>query len=164
MKAVFLAILFFGLAGHARAQLNAKISEGIKQVSCAAPDEMNPVTLNAKLVREGDSIGIIVKVSMAEGWHIYGYVPSTLPYIPIDHILGLPKNIRAVGKWQKTAASGSAADPGVLIYEDEAVFVHKAVKLPGAKAGEIIKAGLYYQVCNLRQCLAPAEKILELRL
>ncbi|MGN6419540.1 MAG: hypothetical protein ACTHMC_18715 [Pseudobacter sp.] len=36
---------------------------------------------------EKDSVAVIVKAALAPGWHIYQFVPSTLPYIPIDCII-----------------------------------------------------------------------------
>ena len=163
MKLIFLAFLFFAIHISAQSKLDVKIMEGTRQMACPQPDEGNPVTLKAQLVNEGDSIAVIVKASMAEGWHIYAYVPSTLPYIAIENILQLPEGIRAVGTWKKTEPTASAMDPGVLMYGRQAVFIHKAVKLPGAKPDGVIKAGLYYQTCDLRQCLPPEEQVFPLK-
>lgn len=163
MKIVFLAVLFSSLYAGAQSKLDAKIRETATHLICPQPDEREPVTLNAQSVNEGDSIAVIVKVSMAPGWHIYAYVPPTQPYIPIDQILYLPEGIKAIGEWKKTEPESSSDDPGVLIYEKEAVFIHKAVKLSPAKTGALIKAGLYYQTCNLRQCLPPKEITFELK-
>lgn len=162
MKLFFITLIFPVLALHAQSGLDVKITEAAKRISCAQPDESNPVTLNAQSVSEGDSIAVIVKVSMAPGWHIYAYVPATLPYIAIDQILSLPQDLKPVGDWQKTEPESSSDDPGVLIYEHEAIFIHKMVKLSKVKAG-IIRAGLYYQTCNLRQCLPPKEDSVQLK-
>ena len=163
MRFLLFAILFTAHFASAQSRLDKKISVRVKQIVCPMPDESNPVTLNAQSVTDKDSIAIIVKVSVAPGWHIYAYVPSTQPYIAIDQILQLPENFKAVGEWKKTEPSASSDDPGVLIYENEAVFIHKAVKLSHAKTDGILKAGLYYQTCNLRQCLPPKEKTLTLK-
>jgi hypothetical protein len=162
MKLIFLIILFPVLCAGAQSKLDVKIMETGKHLACRQPDERDPVTMNAQLVKVGDSIAIIIKVSMASGWHIYAYVPPTLPYIAIDQILKLPANVMAVGDWKKTEPEATSNDPGVLIYENEAVFIHKAVELQHAKSG-IITAGLYYQTCNLRQCLPPKEITYELK-
>lgn len=162
MKFIFLALLFPVVSASAQSGFDVKIMEAAKHIACPQPDERTPVTLNAQSVNEGDSVAIIVKVSIAPGWHIYAYVPSTQPYIAIDHILQLPENVRTVGEWKKTEPEVSSSDPGVLIYKDEAVFIHKAVKLPRG-AGGLIKAGLYYQTCDLRQCLPPKERTFDLK-
>jgi hypothetical protein len=163
MKIIFLLLLFPVLRVSAQSRLDAKIMEAARQLTCLQPGERNPVMLNAQLVKEGDSMAVIVKAAMAPGWHIYAYVPATLPYIAIGHVLELPGNCQSVGEWQKPEAQAYADDPGVLIYEDEAVFIHKLVKLHGSNTGGAIRAGLYYQTCNLRQCLPPSEKIFELK-
>ncbi len=140
--------------------LTKKISEAARLLLCDMPDEQHPVALNAKLVFEKDSVAVIVKVTLAPGWHIYQFVPSTLPYIPVGHVLQWPDGITAVGKWIKTGPVASVDDPGVLIYEKKAVFVHKGLMKAGQTKG-ITRAGLYYQTCNLNQCLPPVEKAFE---
>jgi DsbC/DsbD-like thiol-disulfide interchange protein len=162
MKLFLLALVLPMLSVRAQSRFDIKIMESAKHMVCPQPDEMNPVTLNAQTVHAGDSIAIIVKVSMAPGWHIYAYVSPSQPYIAIDQILQLPENVSAVGEWKKTEPEASSSDPGVLIYENEAMFIHKAVKLAKAKKDGIITAGLYYQSCNLRQCLPPKEETFKL--
>jgi hypothetical protein len=162
MKILFLVILIPVLSASAQSKLDVKVKEAVDHLTCPQPDERNPVSLNVQMVNEGDSTAIIVKARMAPGWHIYAYVPSTQPYIPIEQVLHLPENMKAVGEWKKTEPEASSDDPGVLIYQHEAVFIHKAVKISPMKTRGVIKAGLYYQTCNLRQCLPPKEKIFEL--
>jgi DsbC/DsbD-like thiol-disulfide interchange protein len=164
MRILLLLIVFPLFQASAQTGFDTRIAGAVAKLQCTEPDEENPVTLNAQVIMEKDSIAVIVKSRLATGWHIYDYVPSSLPYIPIEHILQLPDGIRAVGAWKKTESSPSAADPGVLIFEKEAVFIHKAVKLPGAKISGAIKAGLYYQTCDLNQCLPPVEKLIELKI
>lgn len=162
MRIIF---LIFCIAGwtNARAQLDLKIAAVKQNLHCPQPSEQDPVTLNAALATDKDSLAIIVKVSLAPGWHIYEYVPDNMPYIAIERILKLPDDVKAVGSWIKTEPNTSSNDPGVLIYENEAVFIHRAVKSKGVKSGGMIKAGLYYQTCNLRQCLQPKERTFELK-
>ena len=163
MKLIFLVLLFPVLSASAQSRFDQKITEAAKHMVCPQPDESNPVTLNVRSVNDGDSIGIIVKVALAPGWHIYAYVPPIEPYIAIDHILQLPQNVKVIGDWQKSEPSALSDNPGVLIYENDALFIHKAVKLQEVKAKGTMKAGLYYQTCNLRQCLPPNEKTIELK-
>lgn len=162
MKLIFLFFLFPVLSASAQSKFDTKIAEAAKQMACPPPGEQDPVSLNVKSIVDGDSIGIVVKVALAPGWHIYAYVPPTLPYIAIDQILQLPEKVKAVGEWQKSEPEGSADDPGVLMYENEAVFIRKAVKLSPNEAG-VIRAGLYYQTCNSRQCLPPREKTFDVQ-
>lgn len=161
---IFLLFLLVVLRIHAQSGFDARIAEAAKTLTCPAPNDRNPVSLNAQLLQEKDSIAIIVKVVIAPGWHIYQYVPSSLPYIVIGHILELPETVRASGSWIEPRPTSYANDPGVLVYENEAVFIQKAVKSAAAKAGNPIRTGLFYQTCDLRQCLPPDEKMVDLKL
>lgn len=162
MRILIFLFLLPVLQASAQSSLDTKIVAAVAGLHCALPDQERPVQINAAVVAEKDSLAVIIKTSLAPGWHIYDYVPSTLPYIPIEYVLRLPEGIRAVGEWKKTASGPSMNDRGVLIYENEAVFIRKVVKLPGAKANGLIKTGLYYQACDLNQCLPPVENLIEL--
>lgn len=153
-----LIILLSGLCVHAQSAFDKKIAEVARSLVCEAPSEETPVTLNATIVKHMDSIAVMVKAQLAPGWHIYRYVPPTLPYIPIEHILHLPVGLKAVGKWEASKPSASSTDRGVLQYEKEALFVHKLIRVGPAEENEVIETGLYYQACDLRQCLPPEEK------
>lgn len=162
MKILLVAFLFPVLAANAQRSFDKKIEEAAKQLQCDPPTQIEPVSINAQLVTDNDSVAIIVKASIAPGWHIYSYVPSNLPYIQLENKLELPKDLHAVGSWNKTQPRMSFNDPGVLQYETEAIFIQKAIKVQGAKEQGKIKAGLYYQTCNLRQCLQPMGKMIDL--
>jgi len=158
---LFMLFSLAGLCANAQSTFDKKIAAAVKQLECTVPDNEDPVTLNAKLVVEKDSIAVIVKVQMATGWHIYQYVPSTMPYIPIEHILKLPEGLTTVGEWGIQKPFPSANDPGVLIYENNAVFTRKLFRRKEVTG--TIQVGLYYQTCDLRQCLPPVEKTLDLK-
>ena len=167
MKRIIGLILFFlstGLCVCAQSSFDRKIMEAVKQMKCADPSNEQPVTLNAGLIEEKDSMAVIVKAQLAPGWHVYQYVPASMPYIPIDHILKLPEGIKAVGKWNESSPFPSADDKGVLIYENEAWFVQKLIRLAAVQPGTIIQVGLYYQTCDLHQCLPPVEWVLNLKM
>lgn len=163
MRSIAACVLFlFLLAPLARAQstLDKQITKAVAALVCEEPTEREPVTLNATLVSAGDSLAVVVKVNMATGWHIYQHVPGNAPYVPLEHVLKLPKGLTAAGKWQVSKPLPYVSDPGVLIHEEEAWFVQK---LTGkAAAGSTITTGLYYQTCDHRQCLPPVEKTIAL--
>lgn len=158
---IFVLSLSTALCVKAQSGFDKKIARAVKQLSCAEPGPEEPVTLNAGILSEKDSLAVMVKVRLAPGWHIYQHVPSTLPYIPIEYILKLPENFRASGKWEMSKAFPSSNDPGVLIYEKEAWFVHKALRL--SDNPDVVYTGLYYQTCDLNQCLPPVEKTFDLK-
>ena len=155
-------LLSTSLGAIAQSAFDKKIADAIAKLECAAPDHERPVTLNAGLLSDKDSIAVMVKVRMASGWHIYQYVPTNMPYIAIDQVLTLPDHVKAVGKWTFSKPFPSSSDPGVLIYENDAWFVHKLARVNNSKG--IVKAGLYYQACDLHQCLPPVEEVFELSL
>lgn len=157
----FLLILSTGLSIKAQSAFDKKIADAVKLLSCIEPGAEEPVTLNAGIVTERDSLAVIIKVLMAPGWHIYKFVPSNLPYITTEPILKLPEGFKAAGKWESSKASTYSNDPGVLIHETEAWFVQKVVRQSDARG--VIQTGLYYQTCDLNQCLPPVEKILDLK-
>lgn len=89
-KLIFLST---GLCANAQSAFDRKIAEALKIMKCAEPSDERPVTLNAGLLHDKDSTAVILKVQMAPGWHIYQYVPASMPYISIDQILKLPEGI-----------------------------------------------------------------------
>lgn len=141
-----------------------RIENAAKELKCPLPDEQDPVSVNAVIVR-GENAGelaVVVKVTIAVGWHIYAYVPADQPYIVTDLLLGLPMGVARTGDWIKSPASPSSTDRGVLNYEKEAVFYCLLISEPSLSG--ILQAGILYQACNDRQCLPPGEKIIELNL
>lgn len=145
-------------AQTANKSFDERIARAADSLLCPIPDEERPVTLNAKLVKddEGDSVAIIIKANMAKGWHLYAYVPDHQPYIVAECLLEPDVNAEATGTWIKSAPKPSTTDKGVFIYEDMAVFTHKLKKNSKLVKGKVV-TGLYYQTCNLQQCLPPVE-------
>ena len=161
MKILILGFLLSFLSAAAQSNLDQQIATAAAGLQCSAPNEQTPVTLNAQLVTAGDSLAVIVKASIAQGWHIYALVSPGQPYMVSEPLITFPEGVKPVGDWKKTEPMATANAPGVLIYEDEVVFVHKAVKGKGAVG--TIKAGLYFQSCDIRQCLPPKEVTFDLK-
>lgn len=155
-------------AGFLKAQtvgksFDEKIARAADSLVCPKADEEKPVTLNAKLVADikGDSVAVIVKANIAEGWHVYAFVPENQPYIVTECLLEPDANAKPTGTWIKSVPKASTTDKGVFIYEDGAVFIRKLKKTSKTVKGKI-GTGLYYQTCNLQQCLPPVEAKIEL--
>lgn len=160
MRYFLLISLLISAVSYGQSNFDHKIQQQAAGLTCPPPDERRPVTVNAALVVENDSIAVIVKSALLPGWHIYAYVPENLPYIQLDPILEAPASLQRAGTWHKSPPSPSVSDPGVLIYENAAVFVQKFSRLD--KLGGKIKAGLYFQCCDIKQCLPPDEWSTEL--
>ncbi len=159
-------LVLIAIASNAIAQspMDKKVSEAIKLLHCDAPTEEQPLTMKAGTLVFQDSLAVMVKVQLAPGWHIYQYVPPTMPYLQFEPILKLSDGMEASKNWQMPDAVMSRDDPGVMIYENEAWFVNK-LSLKGASLKDVtLETGLYYQICNARQCLQPVEKTEKLKL
>lgn len=148
-------------AAFCQQQFQERIDREAAALKCPPPDQVSPVTVNAAVVVDADSVAVIVKSEILSGWHIYAYVPENQPYIQLDPILKAPPSLRPAGTLAKSKPAASLNDPGVLIYEDQAVFVQKYARLD--KQGGTITAGLYFQCCDIKQCLPPDEKTVTLQ-
>jgi hypothetical protein len=140
-----------------------QVAKGIKELNCPMPDERDPVTINAVLIKETATgkMAVVIKALIAPGWHLYSFVPSDKPYITTECLMKLPPGITAVGGWEKTRPLVSGTDRGVLIWEREVIFVQR-LKSEKKDTKGIIQTGLSYQTCDLRQCLPPTEKSFDL--
>ena len=150
-------------AQSARSSFDKQLASGIKELSCPLPDEQEPISINAVLIKEKTTgkMAIVIKALIAPGWHLYCFVPSNMPYIPTECILKLPAGVTAVSGWEQTRPMASGTGPGVLVWEQEVVFVRR-LKSDRSDQKGIIQAGLSYQTCDLRQCLPPAEKLFDM--
>jgi len=147
-----------------KALFGDRIKNAANELQCPVPDEQDPVSVNAVIVRgenEGE-LAVVIKATMAAGWHIYAYVPDDQPYIVTEMILRLPGSVSKTGEWIKSPASPSSTDRGVLNYEKEAVFY--CLLISESSDSGILQAGILYQACNERQCLPPREKLIDIRL
>ncbi len=160
MKGLFIIPLLFSSFSYGQSKFDSKILKQATALTCPVPDEASPVTVNATLVVEGDSLAVIVKCDILSGWHIYAFVPENLPYIQLEPILETPASLLPAGTWSKSPPSASASDPGVLVYTASAVLVQKFIRKD--KTGGKVKAGLYFQCCDIKQCLPPDERAFEL--
>ncbi len=148
------------MAAFSQSKFDQQIQQQAAALKCPEPSQHAPVTVNATVVAMADSLAVIIKTELLSGWHIYAYVPENQPYIQLDPILEAPATLRKAGGWSKSAPMASVNDPGVLIYEDSALFIQKFARTdqtPGK-----IKAGLYFQCCDIKQCLPPDEKTFQL--
>ncbi|WP_298709924.1 protein-disulfide reductase DsbD domain-containing protein [Chitinophaga sp.] len=160
MRSVLFLLLLLPAAAFCQSRFDEKIRKEAAALKCPPPEEARPVTVNAMLVTDNDSLAVVVKTAILPGWHIYAFVPDNQPYIQLDPILEAPASLRKAGAWIKSEPMPSMTDPGVLIYEDQALFVQKFARTD--KAGGKIKAGLYFQCCDIKQCLPPDETTVQL--
>lgn len=168
MKLVLLTVLMLTLNtclvnAQGVSTFDEDITNFSKSIICKTPDQQFPVSVEARLISDSrsDSVAVVVKVKIADGWHIYEFVPENMPYLPTEYILDVDNNITKAGIWQKSEAIESPAEKGVMFYENEAIFIHKLKKSSPTAKGQV-NTGLYYQCCNLFQCMPPVEKAIKL--
>ncbi|MFD2940141.1 hypothetical protein [Flavobacterium notoginsengisoli] len=127
------------------------------------PVASDPVAVDAKLVwnSKKTQAAVIVKAKLLEGWHIYAYVPSTQPYIQYKMVLELPESINPLGDWIKP--NSYPYEDNIFVYKGEIFFI-RYFSVENLKKDAVIKAGLFYQTCDIKQCLQPNTKSRDLKL
>lgn len=160
MKWLLSVLVFFASAATAD-----QLAEQIASLAVPEPTGRDPVSVVTTVIpttaKPGETVTVVVKARMLDGWRIYRYVPPTAAYLPTKWILELPKGIEKQGDWEKPAPEYLAGEADILIYQGEVVFLHKVKMSEHAKSGETktIKAGLNYQTCNNDMCLRPTSKV-----
>ncbi|HEX9828475.1 MAG TPA: protein-disulfide reductase DsbD domain-containing protein [Flavobacteriaceae bacterium] len=139
------------------------VSAAAKDIAVAEPDFRNPVSVKSHLQWNSDKtlLAVMIKAKIMFGWHIYALVPKTQPYIQSKLILELPNGLTPMGDWELPAAF--PYEQGNYTYQGEVVFI-RYVKKQQPEITENIIAGLYYQTCDIKQCLPPRKETTELQL
>ena len=147
--------------------INLDLIEKVKKVSSELitppSTPIDPVTVNTAFVWSKDKkqIAIVLKATIAEGWHIYEYVPKNQPYISSKLELKLPVALKTIGEWQKPF--GEPYGDGIYVYQGSKIFVQYCL-VDDYNKDLKIDCGLYYQACDLRKCFPPRTKSKILRL
>lgn len=140
---------------HAR-EAKAKESAGTAEASQAtlkATSQQEPVSVAARLVREEGNNYIEVKVRIHAGFHIYGNVAASDPYIPVKIAASqLPQGVTADEPVMPTAQPFGSA--GTTVYEGENTF---SLPLSGSGKGEV-KCSVTWQCCDDHVCMPPATR------
>ena len=123
------------------------------QATLKATSQQEPVSVAARLVREDGGCSIEVKVRIHAGFHIYGKVAASDPYIPVKIAASqLPQGVTAAEPVMPTAQPFGSA--GTTIYEGEKTF---SLPLSGSGKGEV-KCSVTWQCCDDHVCMPPATR------
>lgn len=128
------------------------------------PTSGDPVAISASLVNGviKNKKELIINADILQGWHIYAYVSKENLFIQTETVLELPEGMQSDKEWQSSAGLPYPGTDGIFVYEGKASF-RVGIDCTAAKAGSVIKCGLYYQVCNDNKCFPPRKKILSLK-
>ncbi len=128
-----------------------------------------PVALKAELTptvaRPGRTVRAVVKVHVADGFHIQAHKPGDPSMIPTvltwnaAPALRVGKTVYPVPQTEKLAFS----DAPLLVYGETAILRTPVTVKPGTKPGAYKLTGtLRYQACSAEACQAPAKLPVEL--
>ena len=98
---------------------------------------------------------IQVTLEIAPGWHTYAETTPESPYQPTELKLELPKQVTAVGQWQRPLARPDVKNPRQMIYSGTVVFSHK-IQIETKTNPVNVEVKVRYQVCDRQKCLPPA--------
>lgn len=170
MKNFFNMVIFLLISANISAQnknvapdLESDVQKAAGSLQVEEPNLRDPVALNAAIIfgKDKKQFAVILKVKVLRNWHIYAYVPDSQPYIQTELKLSAPEGVTELGDWHKPAAYPSS--DGVFVYEGNMVFVrYFSVEKLGTE--KELNVGLFYQTCDLQQCLAPNTKMKKLLL
>ncbi|WP_163410256.1 protein-disulfide reductase DsbD domain-containing protein [Flavobacterium ajazii] len=165
-KYLFITLLGFAAKTYSQNPDTAflkKVQKAAASLSVEKPQNSDPVSVNSQLIWNKDKsrLAVIIKANILSGWHIYAYVPADQPYIKTDIVLELPEGITPLEEWTKPSAY--PYEDNIFIYEGEIVFT-RIFTVNNPEKDAVITVGLFYQTCDLRQCLPPRNKTKELKL
>lgn len=141
----------------------AKVKNEAKSLVIESPNANKPVSVNATAILNSGKtqLAVVIKVKILEGWHIYAMVPETEPYVQSEILFEAPDTVIPLNNWEVPDAY--PYENMIFVYKDELVFT-RYFSLSSNHNPQHLKAGLFYQTCNERQCLPPNENIINLNL
>ena len=141
--------------------LRKKAQKAATGLHVPAPDLRSPVSMNARTIWSDDKkqLAVIMKVEVLYNWHIYAYVPAGEPYIVSEPRLSAPAGLTPLEKWE-TPIPYPYAD-GIFIYKGSLLFI-RYFSVKKAVENKIVEVGLYYQTCNMSECLPPELEMIKL--
>ncbi|MBD0833388.1 protein-disulfide reductase DsbD domain-containing protein [Aestuariibaculum sediminum] len=138
------------------------VEKASKELEVKRPETTDPVKVNANVVwnESKDQLAVIVKASILRGWHIYAFVPENQPYIEFNTVLNNIEGLEPITSWKNPPPL--PYEQGIYIYEGDLIFTRYFNLKERSK--KPIEAGLFYQTCNINQCLRPNQKTINITL
>jgi hypothetical protein len=111
--------------------------------------------------KKGALVTLVVRLKIADGWHVYAQVPQDVPYKPIKIDAQLPDGFRWNEDWQ-TPLSTNGDVTGLTEYRGDVVFTRQFYSTSATKAK--IDGTVQFQVCDVQQCMPAAKAPFEVGL
>lgn len=166
-KYIWVLFIILTVKSFAQQPLDPAFIKKVEKASIAfkikAPETSDPVSVDAKLLWNSNKtqVAVVVKGKILAGWHIYAYVPDTQPYIQYEMVLDLPKGVTPLGEWTKP--NSYPYEDNIFVYKGELIFI-RYFSVNDFEKNAVITTGLFYQTCDIKQCLQPNTKTKELKL
>ena len=154
----YLLMLFSVVAFNAFAGDVSSAPE-VESLELAEPTARKPLSQKAVVfpanASAGDTVKVAIKAKLLDTWHIYAYDPTAV-YKVTEHSLSLPEGVERAGDWQLPSAEPYIANPDILIYHDDLLFVQELTIGDDVPAGEMdIEVKFSYQTCDPYFCHPP---------
>jgi hypothetical protein len=159
---------FTGPAGPAPTPVS--VQTAIDAMSVTEPTDVAPVSVGATAAtyfhskegnfsKKGALVTVVVRLKVADGWHVYAQVPQEVPYKPIKIDAQLPDSFRWNEDWQTPLATNGDV-PGLTEYRGDAIFTRQFYST-GAVAKTKINGNIQFQVCDVQRCMPAAKATFE---
>ena len=159
---------FTGPAGPAPTPVSVRTA--IDAMSITEPTDVAPVSVGGTVAtyfhskegnfsKKGALVTLVVRLKVADGWHVYAQVPQDVPYKPIKIDALLPDGFRWNEDWQTPLATNGDV-PGLTEYRGDVVFTRQFYSTT-AIAKAKINGNVQFQVCDVQQCMPAAKASFE---
>jgi hypothetical protein len=169
---------FAGPAGPAPTMTN--IRTAIDAMNTMEPSDVAPVSVGTAVAtyfyskegtfsKKGALMTLVVRLNIADGWHVYAHVPPDVPYKTTTIDVELPPGFRWNEDWQTPITTNSNV-PGLTEYRGDAVFTRQFYATKATKTsvhGSVhfqAHGAVHFQVCNVQECRPAASAPFEIPL
>lgn len=143
-----------------RERIDAQKRKVEQMLETAATTDAQPVAATA-IVQDywSSKKDITIKVSIKDGYHIYGNVSSSDPYLPTKFEIELSNGYKLEGEMKKPKVK-ALNSTGTTIYEGDVMFQQR---IDGSGRGKA-KVTISYQCCDDHICFPPQDIVLEVEI
>ena len=144
------------------------LNDAVKSMKVMEPTAERPVSVEAMIVPAiavpGSKVAVVIKAKLKHGWHLYAYDPSKT-FKEVKHEVSPCEGVKVIGDWILPETDAYMADPDVLIYSGELIFIQTLKLSEDIPSGEkTISLRFSFQTCDLYHCMQPLDLELNLKM